>query len=194
MITRLLAWLGAGLALAVLAVLTGLQQASTPTTPPDSGEEEEEMTPADHVREASNRFYAALNTVLKGNDSVMYGVWSQGQDVTCLTPYGASRIGWERIREHYARLSELQPGGRVVPMETTVRVWDDVAWTIVMEKGMSYMAPGKPIRRNLRATNVFRLERGRWKLMHRHVDVEPMLGQALDLREKSGKPAAPSGR
>ena len=59
------------------------------------------------VREASNQFYAALNSMFRGQMALMHEVWSHASDVTNMGPFGGRQVGWEAVRRE-------QPG-RVDP-------------------------------------------------------------------------------
>ncbi len=50
------------------------------------------MAAEDEVRQASERFYAALNSTLDGDSSPMEEIWSHGSDVSAMHPTGG-RMG-----------------------------------------------------------------------------------------------------
>jgi hypothetical protein len=50
------------------------------------------MAAEDEVRQASERFYAALNRALDGDSSPMEQIWSHGSDVSAMHPSGG-RMG-----------------------------------------------------------------------------------------------------
>ena len=47
------------------------------------------------------------------------------------------------------------------------------------ERGTSYV-DGKPETVNIRATNIFRLEEGKWKMISHHTDILPLLEKSLE--------------
>jgi hypothetical protein len=54
------------------------------------------MAAEDEVRQASERFYGALNSVLDGGDSgPMEQIWSHGSDVSAMRPFGGRMLGWQ---------------------------------------------------------------------------------------------------
>jgi hypothetical protein len=50
------------------------------------------MAAEDEVRQASERFYAALNSTLDGDSSLMEEIWSHSSDVSAMHPFGG-RMG-----------------------------------------------------------------------------------------------------
>lgn len=52
------------------------------------------MSTEDQVREASKRFYAALNSMANGNVSPMADIWSHNASVTTMHPIGGREVGW----------------------------------------------------------------------------------------------------
>ena len=53
------------------------------------------MAAEDEVRQASERFYAALNSTLDGDSSPMEQIWSHGSDVSAMHPFGGRMGGGE---------------------------------------------------------------------------------------------------
>ena len=47
------------------------------------------MAAEDEVRQASERFYAALNRTLNGDTGPMEEIWSHGSDASGMHPFGA---------------------------------------------------------------------------------------------------------
>jgi ketosteroid isomerase-like protein len=124
------------------------------------------------VRMAAEQFYASLNTLFKGNLDPMIEVWSHADDVTYLGPSGGILVGWEAVRNSWAEQAKLKLGGRVEPEDMHVTAGDEIGITVDYERGTSYIN-GKPEKVNIRATNVFRLENGKWKMIEHHADILP---------------------
>lgn len=53
------------------------------------------MSTEDEVRQVSDRFYAAVNSMLDGDASQMAGVWSHESDVSTMHPLGGRENGWD---------------------------------------------------------------------------------------------------
>ena len=47
------------------------------------------------LRAASDRFYAALNAMFTGDLAPMNAIWSHGDDVTDMGPFGGRLTGWK---------------------------------------------------------------------------------------------------
>lgn len=135
-----------------------------------SAENEEE------VRTASGQFYASLNSLFKGELDPMIGLWSHADDVTYLGPAGGILVGWEAVRKSWEDQAALKLGGKVEPEDMHVTAGDEIGITVNYERGTSYIN-GKPEKVNIRATNTFRLENGKWKMIGHHTDILPWLPQ-----------------
>ena len=59
-----------------------------------------------------------------------------------------------------------------------VHAGTDMGYTACVEEGENMSAEGKPVVVSHRATNIFRLEDGKWKLVHHHTDLSPQLEKA----------------
>jgi len=131
------------------------------------------------VKEAATQFYSALNTVFKGDVSPMVEVWSHAPDVTYLGPQGDILIGWEQVRKAWEEQAALKLGGQINPEDMHITVGDKISITQNYERGTSYV-DGKPVKVNIRATNIFRLEEGKWKMISHHTDIIPSLGKSVE--------------
>ena len=61
------------------------------------------MALEDEVRQASQQFYAALNSTLNGDSSPMMELWSHGSDTSTMHPFGSRSLGWEEVRASWGR-------------------------------------------------------------------------------------------
>ena len=64
------------------------------------------MPVEDEIRQASERFYAALNRVINGDAGPMTEVWSHGSDVAALHPLGGRETGWEEVRASWEQVAQ----------------------------------------------------------------------------------------
>jgi len=126
------------------------------------------------VRLAADQFYAALNIMFQGELAPMIVVWSHADDVTYMGPAGGLLVGWEEVRKSWEEQAKLKLGGKVEPKDLHVFAGDDLGFTVGYEHGTSYIN-GKPEKVNIRATNVFRRENGKWKMIGHHTDILPWL-------------------
>ena len=121
------------------------------------------------VIDAAKGFYAALNALFAGDMGPMEAVWSHRDDVTYMGPYGDYRVGWAQVRESWVEQTAMKLGGEVEPDEIEVTVGSDLA--IVHNREVGHVFPqGHDEAVFLRATNLFRKEDGRWKMIGHHAD------------------------
>jgi ketosteroid isomerase-like protein len=72
----------------------------------------------------------------------------------------------------------MKLGGHVVCKDLLVRAGTSMGYTVCVEQGENMSADGKPVVVSHRATSIYRLENGRWKLVHHHTDISPELAAA----------------
>jgi ketosteroid isomerase-like protein len=135
--------------------------------------------PEKGVKEAAMQFYSALNTMFKGDVSPMIEVWSHAPDVTYLGPQGGILIGWDEVRKAWEEQAALKLGGQVNPEDMHITVGDKIGITQNYERGTNNV-DGKPVTVSIRATNIFRLEEGKWKMIGHHVDLLPWLEKSVE--------------
>jgi len=137
---------------------------------------------ATQVRQATDRFYMAVNNVLEGEVTVMGRIWSHRNDVTCNGPLGGRYVGWEQVGASWERTAQKKLGGRIVPRDVRILVQGNLGYVICVEQGENTDADGFPVRIAHRATIVFRKEQNQWKVIHHHADIAPSLQRAAGLR------------
>ena len=136
------------------------------------------MAAEDEVRQASDRFYAALNRMLNGDAGALSEVWSHESDVTTMHPIGGRQVGWEQVRPVWEQVAQICSGGRVWLEDQLVRTGGDLADEVGTERGQATMA-GQTVTFDHRVTNVYRREAGGWKIVHHHTDVSPEMQELL---------------
>ncbi|MBT4584753.1 MAG: SnoaL-like domain-containing protein [Phycisphaerae bacterium] len=127
------------------------------------------------VRKASDAFYSALNQMFVGNIAPMDKVWSHEDDVSQLGPMGGRIVGWALVGEEWNREASLHLGGKVVAEHLHVVAGPCMGYTVTDEVGQNMTAGGEPIEVRFRATNIFRKEKGGWKMVHHHTDLSSSL-------------------
>jgi ketosteroid isomerase-like protein len=132
------------------------------------------MSSEDEVREASNRFYAALNSMLEGDAGALADIWTHGATVSTLHPIGGRETGWDEVRGSFEQVGQLATGGRAEIVDQTIQVVGDVAWEVGVERGKATLA-GEQIVIEQRVTNIYRREVGGWKIVHHHTDLSPAM-------------------
>ena len=127
------------------------------------------------VMNAVAQFYAALNTMFTGNVDPMKEVWSHADDVTYMGPGGGFQVGWDKVLENWEAQAAMKLGGKVEAADMRITVGRDIAVTNNYEKGENTNARGEVQKVSIRATNVFRKEDGKWKMIGHHTDLLPYL-------------------
>jgi ketosteroid isomerase-like protein len=122
------------------------------------------------IRAATVLFYAAFNSALHGNLAPMSAVWSHRADVTSLSAAGGHAKGWNEVYAGFQNMARLYPGGNIEQRDMTVVAGKDLGYSVCTETGQLRSSEGPMVTFNQRATNIFRLEGGTWKLVHHHAD------------------------
>ena len=129
------------------------------------------------VRKSVEQFYAALNAMFTGDLGAMKEVWSHAEDITYMGPGGGFRIGWDQILMDWEIQAAMKLGGKVKPENMHITVGQELGVVQNYEKGENTNAEGKPQQVSIRATNLFRKEDGKWKMIGHHTDLLPYLKQ-----------------
>ncbi len=127
------------------------------------------------VMEATDKFYVALNYMFKGDLDLMKEVWSHADDVTYMGPGGGIKIGWDEVLTSWETQAAMKLGGSVHAEDMRVTAGNEIAVSINYSKGENIDAEGKPQPVSIRATNTFRKEDGKWKMIGHHTDLLPFL-------------------
>ena len=146
----------------VVLTVAGLM-AATPTPASESDETA--------VKQATAQFYSALNAMFTGDVGPMKDVWSHGDDVTYMGPGGGLQVGWDQVLATWEAQAAMKLGGEVKPEAVEIKVGRDLAITQCYETGSNIDADGQPQEVSIRATNLFRLEHGTWKMIGHHTDL-----------------------
>ncbi len=122
-------------------------------------------------------FNAGANAMVNADPTPFMANASHADDVTLLTPFGENLRGWAAVGQRYEQAAKrFSPSGATMQLEyLAIEVQGDMAYTVVVQRGMYRPAGSDTTRASFtRATNVFRREDGKWKLVHRHMDhVQP---------------------
>jgi len=120
---------------------------------------------------ASEKFYSALNSMLNGDASPLFNIWSHGETVTTMHPVGGREVGWDQVRGSWEQVAKIVSGGQIKLEDQFVQIIGDVAYELGVEHGQ-YTLAGKPVAADYRVTNIYRRESGAWKIVHHHADIQ----------------------
>ena len=132
------------------------------------------MSAESEVRAASEKFYSALNQMLKGDAGPLAEAWSHGANVTTMHPIGGRETGWDKVSGTWSEVAKLCSGGQVKLNDAHIQVAGDMAYEVGTEKGHGTMA-GQKVNIDHRVTNVYRRDAGTWKIVHHHTDLSPAM-------------------
>jgi ketosteroid isomerase-like protein len=127
------------------------------------------------VRAANDAFYEALNAMFVGEIEPMKAVWSHASDITYMGPAGGFLVGWDAVGPTWEAQAALMLGGHIDARDTRITVGRDLAVVSTVEVGENTNPEIGSQTVSIRATNVFRLEMGVWKMIGHHTDLLPFL-------------------
>ena len=137
------------------------------------------MTDLNAIRAASKAFYAALNVIAHGDDTAMKSVWAKDENVTAQHPIGGRDTGYDAIAASFAKVAGIAGGGDIRLEDQAIDVGQDMAIETGVEIGTLIIA-GHEAMIHHRVTNVYRHDRGAWKLAHHHTDLSPSMLKILE--------------
>ena len=119
------------------------------------------MTIENDVREASEKFYSALNRTLNGDAGPLGDIWSHSATVTTMH-LGGREVGWDQVRGSWEQVAQLTTQGQVRLSDQFIQVAGDAAYELGVEHGQFTLA-GQQVTGDCRVTNIYRqnLELGR---------------------------------
>ena len=124
----------------------------------------------DEIRSATMRFYVAFNSAMHSDLDPLSALWSHRADVSNLNAVGGRANGWNEVYADFQNMARLYPDGRIAPRDITVVAGTDISYSVCAETGQLRSSEGPMVTFNQRATNIFRLEDGKWKMIHHHAD------------------------
>lgn len=121
----------------------------------------------DDIKASNLRFYQALSAA---DLVLMSTVWSQSAEVVCLHPGWPLLRGWDEVRASWQRIFENQGKGRIWPGSVNATVSGELGWVVCTENMEAGTDPesGLAMFIELYATNIFRKEAGRWRMVLHH--------------------------
>jgi ketosteroid isomerase-like protein len=124
------------------------------------------------LNSAIEQSHAAVEAILKGDPNAAKALFSDRDDVTLGNPFGPYARGRRRVEETLVGAASNYRDGEVTGVELVAKyVSGDLACVVEVERGRSKVGGANELAPlALRVTSLFRLERGSWKLVHRHAD------------------------
>jgi ketosteroid isomerase-like protein len=123
----------------------------------------------DQLRAANTAFYAAFESL---NLAEMEHVWSHDDGVECVHPGWELLLGWDEVRERWARIFAGAKRVRVALSGVWVRVEGDIGWVACTEHITTAFADGFDDT-TAQATNIFIRRDDTWLLVAHHASPLP---------------------
>jgi ketosteroid isomerase-like protein len=123
----------------------------------------------DDVLKANEQFYRALEAA---DLAAMEALWLHADWVKCSHPGWELLIGWEAVRQSWARIFAVKSRMRVAATEVNVTIENDQANVSCLEL-LAVFTDGNqaPQAVKTNATNLFQLVTGEWRMIHHHASV-----------------------
>jgi len=138
------------------------------------------MTVLSDVRKASAKFYAALDSLARGDNAAMTrDVWFNGPGATAQHPVGPRHRSYKAVLESFAQVGKVATGGEVRLRDQEIDAGGDMAVETGTEVG-SITIGGQKVNFELRVTNIYRRDGDSWKIFHHHADPSPAMAAAVD--------------
>jgi ketosteroid isomerase-like protein len=120
------------------------------------------------------RYEAANSAFVNGDPSPWSSITAEKDPASIFGGFGGlGEAGVAAVRQRYLlAASAFRPSGATVDFEYLVKdVRGRLAYTVAIERAnVLYAGHTEPQQQTLRATMIFRFEKGAWKITHRHAD------------------------
>lgn len=128
---------------------------------------------------AHEQFYAAKNSLAAGDVGPMENTWSHAPDATYVDLAGNMKVGWAGIQGALNQEAANKAAEEVAAENLVINIKGEVAYTGCIEQIKQESGPNK----ERQATNVYRNEGGKWKLIHHHSKPIITLGRSDEPNE-----------
>ena len=114
--------------------------------------------------------HAAITKQSQGHPEPFLELWSQAADVTIMAAIGGYQVGFDAVSELLKAASKTQhfDGWHAENVATVLN--EELAFTVELEH-YAHTVDGEDRGMTLRATQIYRREEGRWRVIHRHGDI-----------------------
>jgi len=129
----------------------------------------QQQTPEQALLTANQRFYLAFESL---DIEAMARVWAQDDNVQCVHPGWDLLIGWDEVRDRWARIFANAKRVRIALSSVWVRVEGAAGWVACTEHVTTAFADGFD-ETVAQATNIFVLRDGQWLMVAYHASPLP---------------------
>lgn len=124
----------------------------------------QKLSPEEALRAANTNFYAALESL---DLAQMEAVWAHDDDVSCVHAGSELLLGWDEVRERWARIFANAKRVRVALSCVWLRLEGNAGWVVCTERVTTAFSDGFDDTR-VQATNIFVRHEEGWLLVARH--------------------------
>ena len=89
-------------------------------------------------------------------------------------PIGGRQVGWDKVQDSFRQVARIASEGRIGLDDQMIQVTGDLAYELGFERGQARFS-GTQATLDHRVTNIYRREAGKWKIVHHHTDVSPVM-------------------
>ncbi len=127
--------------------------------------------PDERWKAAMVELQAAQEAFANGDAGPLQMLFSHADDVTVMGGFGGVERGWAEVGPRLAWAASHFQGGAYSQQVVAATVGQEVACLVSVERWARKGVDGERLPAlDLRVTQTFRLEDGRWRLVHRHAD------------------------
>ena len=124
------------------------------------------------IDEAIERSHQACAAFVNGDPEPLKVVFSHHDDATIANPFGPPARGWKNVEETFERAATNWHGGSAEGFDLVTKYeTPELAFTVEIERYIAKVGDQNELAPvALRVTQVYRIEEGAWKIVHRHAD------------------------
>ena len=122
------------------------------------------------MREFIGRCHKALSRQSQGRPAPLLELWSRADDVTIMAAIGGYQVGFDAVSDLLSAASKTQSFDSWSAENLVTYVADDLGFSVELEH-YGRVVDGEDQGMTLRATQIYRREDGRWRIVHRHGDI-----------------------
>jgi hypothetical protein len=117
------------------------------------------------------RLHVAMAQVANGDTSGIKALYAHSDDASSFYGWGGYEQGWDAVETRWDWAGQQFKGGAVSYRNVTTVVTAELAYTTDIETfNVRVDGMDQPTQWSNRVTHIFRLEAGKWRLLHRHAN------------------------
>jgi ketosteroid isomerase-like protein len=132
--------------------------------------DESDPTSLAEVREFIGQCHDALTEQSRGRPERLLELWSRADDVSIMAAIGGYHVGFDAVGDLLSAASKTQSFESWSAENLVTDVAGDLGFSVELEH-YGRVVEGEDQGMTLRATQIYRREDGRWRIVHRHGDV-----------------------